>query len=745
MIKSITIKNVASYTNETKISDLTKVNFFFGSNGSGKTTITKIIANPDNYPDCKIEWSENQKIKVLIFNEEFVRENFYQTDKLKGIFTLGTKAKDIENNIKSKNEEINKLNEKSQRLDEDLKNKEEELSNLEESFKEKCWSLKQKYDEYFKDIFTGYRNSKENFKEKIIKEFEENKSEAKDLDYLKKRSEIVFKEDLQQLDLIKFDFDVNKLKDIENNEILKTKIIGKKDVDIAKIIEKLNNNDWVRQGKEYYDKNFNEEKNSYICPFCQQATSDNFRKQLEEYFDTTYQKNIEKLKDLKKQFDKIKNEIENSINNTILQRTDKYTEEKKQDIKRIYNVIQSKFQKNELEIINKIKNPSITIEVDSISNEIEEMVKIIEEINNEISNHNKIVQNLFAEKEKLKGEVWHFVINELKYDYQNYNKTKDNLSEVITSLKQQISTNGQRIKQLNDEISELEKERKSVKPTIDLINKLLKNFGFTNFFLKTSDDEKHYLIVRPNNENAKETLSEGERNFILFLYFYRLISGSMNENENINENKIVVIDDPVSSLDSNVLFIISTLIKDLLKDVRKNSSNIKQIFILTHNTYFFKQITFISSREVENEREDTNYYIIRKRQNVSEIQIHKKNPIKTYYQSLWLEIKNNNDTVSLQNAMRRILEYYFKILGGLKDADIISKFEDETEKEICRSLIAWINEGSHEVFDEINYIPDASVEQYKSVFKKIFELEGHLPHYEMMMKNNDGFIRIYSE
>ena len=58
----------------------------------------------------------------------------------------------------------------------------------------------------------------------------------------------------------------------------------------------------------------------------------------------------------------------------------------------------------------------------------------------------------------------------------------------------------------------------------------------------------------------QQNLSEGERNFLIFLYFYHLIYGVESPEENINQDKILVIDDPVSSLDSDVLFIVSTLI-----------------------------------------------------------------------------------------------------------------------------------------------------------------------------------------
>ncbi|MDP3667847.1 MAG: AAA family ATPase [Sediminibacterium sp.] len=47
MLESINIKKIATYDEAgIQITDLKKVNFFYGANGSGKTTITKLIGTP---------------------------------------------------------------------------------------------------------------------------------------------------------------------------------------------------------------------------------------------------------------------------------------------------------------------------------------------------------------------------------------------------------------------------------------------------------------------------------------------------------------------------------------------------------------------------------------------------------------------------------------------------------------------------------------------------------------------------
>jgi len=50
MINKIIINNLASYKNNVEIDKLEKINFFFGNNGSGKTTISRVIYNNNTEP-----------------------------------------------------------------------------------------------------------------------------------------------------------------------------------------------------------------------------------------------------------------------------------------------------------------------------------------------------------------------------------------------------------------------------------------------------------------------------------------------------------------------------------------------------------------------------------------------------------------------------------------------------------------------------------------------------------------------
>ncbi|GAA9613448.1 hypothetical protein HpVa100_11790 [Helicobacter pylori] len=331
-------------------------------------------------------------------------------------------------------------------------------------------------------------------------------------------------------------------------------------------------------------------------------------------------------------------------------------------------------------------------------------------------------------------QTWKFLVNEFKSDIQEYNKKHCGLEKGINNLEKEISENQEKIKELENEISELEKTMVSIKPIANKINALLKGYGFTNFSLACTEDEKSYRIQREDGQLVGETLSEGEVTFITFLYYYHLTKGSLKEND-VSKNKVLVIDDPISSLDSNILFIVSVLVKELMKETMKEKTNIKQVIILTHNTYFYKEITYDLKRYHQGKY---SFWIIKKDNNVSKIEKFEENPIKNSYELLWQEVRrakeNNISWVSLQNVMRRIIEYYFRILGGFKDNYSLSEYKNIEEKRVCNSFISWLNDGSHGISDDLFVqSQDTSIGTYLKVFENIFKVTGHEAHYKMMM------------
>ena len=85
MISRIFLDKVATYIGVEFAPS--KVNYIYGGNGTGKTTISKVIANKAVYPNCIVEF-EDDALEKCVYNRDFVREHFSQRTSVKGIFTL---------------------------------------------------------------------------------------------------------------------------------------------------------------------------------------------------------------------------------------------------------------------------------------------------------------------------------------------------------------------------------------------------------------------------------------------------------------------------------------------------------------------------------------------------------------------------------------------------------------------------------------------------------------------------------
>jgi wobble nucleotide-excising tRNase len=730
MIEEINIKAVASY-DETGIliNNLRRVNFIYGANGCGKTTISNFLENhtDDNFSSCAYNWFNNNPLKTLVYNKNFRVKNFGK-GKLEGIFTLGQASTEKVALIEKKSEQLKQIQKEGEAIKNSLDGLIKSKTKSEDEFRENVWyNLYKKYEITFSEAFEKLKR-KEAFKDYLLSEFIENKSNLKSFDELKESAKTIFGEipvEISEINLV----DSERINEILDNSIWKKVIVGKADVDIAKLIQKLNINDWVNQGREYIQED-------NVCPFCQEKTiTEDFKSQLENYFDEAYLGNLKLLKDLKQEYNQLIENLLNELNN--IEETQKTLANSKLNNEVYSSYLKTLTSQNiaNIEIINnKVKEPSRSFEITNLKGQINLIKGLILDANTEIEKHNKIVLNFRAEKTKLINEVWRFLVEEYKVQIIAYNKDISGKDTGINKLNAQLQSKRNDYSSLKSEIIELSKTVTSIQPTIDEINKLLVSYGFLNFKIMPSSEEGFYQIQRDNGELAESTLSEGEITFITFLYFLQLAKGG-NTEENVNDERILVIDDPISSLDSNVLFVISTLIKEIIKNVKNDIGNIKQIIILTHNVYFHKEVSFEGNNRGPGQR--PYYWILRKNNKISTIHpYNENNPIQSSYELLWREIKEwqDNSGTTIQNTMRRILENYFSILGKNRDDILISKFETHEEKDICRSLLSWINEGSHTLPDDMYIeLPDGMITKYLKVFKDIFMLTDNIGHYNMMM------------
>ena len=731
MINRLEVKSFANFDQQgITLGGLKKINFIYGSNGTGKTTVSRLLYNPDHedFQNSSVHWEMNQAINTLVYNKEFRERNFGK-ENIDGVFTLGEATKKEKKIIEKKEGELKELKAETGKK---LANKislESKIEEEKEDFKETVWEFFYKQNEKnFKDAFRGVLNKKP-FYEKLLQEFAQNSSTLKEKEDLIKRAQTIFDESPEEISPVG-QIEYKRIIEIESEPIWARKIVGKSDVEIGKLIQHLNINDWVNEGRTYL-------QDDETCPFCQQDTiTEDFRSQLEDYFDESYGKALEEIKSLSNEYDRLTSNLLGQLDN--IETKHKNSTDTKLDVDRFsthLKTLRSQVNTNIAKITNKKKEPSRSIDLVPHEEQLSKLQEIINDANKLIEENNKLVRNFNTERTTLINEIWRYVIETGKAEIDRHVKKIKGLKNSLKTATENLGEAKENEKALQEEIIELSKNVTSVQPTVDEINRTLSSFGFTNFSIVPSKTDKNkYQIQRENGDLAESTLSEGEITFITFLYFLQRIKGGLSK-DSISEDRVIVIDDPISSLDSNILFVVSTLIKEIINEVREDKGNIKQVFILTHNVYFHKEVSFIDGRT--RRKGDTHYWILRRNGDTSTVQsFGMDNPISTSYELLWKELreKDNNSGIAIQNIMRRIIENYFRILGKYGDDQLIQNFENAEEQKICRSLISWINDGSHAVTDDLYVeVPHDTIDRYFDVFKRIFEKTKHIAHYNMMM------------
>ncbi len=733
MITKITINAVATYQNLARLNDLQPINYIFGSNGTGKTTISRVIEQTDGHQHCQLNWLHNTVLDVLVYNSDFVERNFNQDCSLKGVFTLGDKQVEAEREIALLKPEITKLTHaiaslRNQLHGEDGKSgKHLELNNLEPEIRDKCWKKKQLHDKYFQVAFSGVRNSAEHFKDKVLTENNSNTADLFALYELKEKANTIFSQDIAKVFSLS-ELSAESLIETESHALLQKPIVGNQDVDIAALIEQLGNSDWVKTGFRYH------QRDPTTCPFCQQITDKQLTKDLKAFFSDSYDRDIQALKTIQSDYVRLSEDLLSTIQgNANLDNQLLKTELSDAEAQ----ALSERLKRNQLLLESKIAEPSRKVALEPIRDLVVKLQALIVEANEETVSHNRTVDNIFDEKNALTAQVWRFVLDELTDDLSQYNINKTTLEQAIQGMNATHTTKTQELDDLKNRIHELEKNTTSTVPTKDALNSLLNTFGFNSFAIDVSDDGRHYKICRDNGDDASRTLSEGERTFITFLYFYSLIKGAQLPS-GVTNDRVVVFDDPISSLDSDILYIVSSLMKAIIEDVRNNTGYIKQVFVLTHNVYFHKEITFHKNRSKNNALSHESFWIVKKQEEGSIVQHCTENPIRSAYELLWEDINSKStSSVSLQNTLRRILENYFTMWGGKSKDEICDLFKGR-EKVICQSLFAWVNDGSHSIHDDL-YINHGTQtnETYLRVFHDIFKRSGQIGHYLMMSGEKD--------
>ncbi|HQG60288.1 MAG TPA: AAA family ATPase, partial [Caldisericia bacterium] len=557
---------------KSKLDDFKKNNFFYGWNYSGKTTLSRVFASIgktiENSGEWQIELDDGSKIKekdsrpinIAIFNRDYVSSNLkdfmINNEGIETIFVLGEKNIQQETALNEILSELNTIKSGHKHLDIIIK---ESVAKLSKSKTDKARNIKEllsipgfdvkKLDPIYDEIELSLNQcllDEENYtKQDNIYRTYGNYSK---IDFFMEKPQINYGIDIENLKTILY-----KIPSI-NISILDV-------ADGEDIVE------WIYKGKQLH-------QGKTKCLFCGNLLPSDLHVKLENYFTKEYEEMQSTLSD-----------FENHISNQIIEMEKMALP----DEMRFLPEFQKSYLDNKNDIINirdkniaslkqirdciiKKKNAIIeplTAPLEDLSKDYDLFAENITYLTALLKNNNTQIEQLEHSKKTAKESIirhqiatWAINNNipELK------EKAESALKEKETLDKKQIDLESKE-KSIREELGGISKGASKINEYLELF------FGSKKFNVEVVNNR--YAIKRDGE--LAEKLSEGEKTIIAFSHF--LVSLDDPQKGGIKD-LIIFIDDPISSLDSNHLYMVYCVIYEKFKDC-------KQLFITTHNMEFF--------------------------------------------------------------------------------------------------------------------------------------------------------------
>ena len=736
MLERLTITGAVCFGSQPlQVQPLQKVNYFFGPNGSGKTTISRALAGSEGLP-TQMTWHDSAPMSVKVYNRDFVEKTLRESSRIPGVFVIGDTSVDAEQRL----EEIEKPGGERAVAEDTLARARNSHASAEsadtdaaEAFRESAWSTYKTFTDQnpsLRPAFSGsggIGGSKQALVTKLLA-LSASAEPPPTLESLTNDADAVFNDKAvthQEITSVP----VFAPDSFAGYSLLEKRVVGSDSVSLSELVEQLGNSDWVSEGRLHL------EHSGGRCPFCQQDAPARLVTDLAAMFDDAYTSDRDAISEFATAFQRWADEVSSTLGG-VSEEAARFLDGTRYEAAR--RSLDEVIAEGNRLLESKQQTPSSAISFVDLSGALAELDAVVSDANALIQDHNALVANRKTARPMLSNGCWRFLAETLLGDsLTTFVSKQASRKRGIETLTEKIGTAEQAIADLDTEVRELHKSVESTLPVIEKINALLKRSGFTSFEIVQSSDLKDgYMLSRGDGELQEHSLSEGERTFIAFLYYFHSLDGTPADSE-ASHRILAVVDDPISSLDSDVLFVVGALVRHLINRALSGSDRIEQIMVLTHNVYFHKEVSHLQNGESPSGRV---HFLIRKRPSgPSTITSSRTSPVTTEYKRLWDEVRRAIDgeqmnVVGLENILRRILESYFRVMGGGIWDDEITPLLTESERHVFRALFRWVNDGSHSILEDVYYSPSPiSQDVYLQVFERIFEVTNQGAHFQMMI------------
>jgi wobble nucleotide-excising tRNase len=692
----------------------------YGLNGAGKSTISEFLYNPANplYSKCSVK--QSQVCETLVYNQSFLNDYFYEEDSLKGIFTLSKENKSVLQQIESKSKSLETLIASQLKNTEDRSAISTRIEQEKSKASSKTWEIKTKYsggDRVLEFCLEGLKRTEPLFQHisNLALPTEAPKYTIEEL-----KAEMSLIEGDGAVHLSAISTVVADWLDIETDPLFTKIIVGSQEGSVAEFIGRLGNSDWVKQGLQYISVDGSQEPQT--CPFCQEQTiTKNIAQSISDVFDEAYELDVTRLEALKNKYEACASRI-SFQNIALLPVSNKELEDA---WALATEALKAAFRENLLLINSKLKSPSSPVTLNDSRAATESINEIISTLNDFIVTHNDKLTNKKRTTDNIKSRFWAL----MRWDYDQsisaYAEAVKDLEDEDRTASQEARNIDQAVKDSNIEIADLRKQTVNIEESIQNINFALLDIGIDGFSVVKYGDSLYRIARSGDGANAFHSLSEGEKTVISFLYFIELCKGQKTASS-VPLGKIVVIDDPISSLSHLYVFNIGQLIKRSFI----NNPLYKQVFILTHSLYFFYELT-LTNKEARDKNQHL-YRIIKNGQGSSVVSM-RYEEIQNDYQSYWSIIKDPSTPPALiANCMRNIIEYFFNFVQKKDFNNVFQSPALSTDK--FKTFYRYMNRESHSLGQNIFDIKEFDYQIFKDGLRLIFEECGYLEHYNAMTK-----------
>ncbi len=552
-----------------------RYNLIYGWNGTGKTTLSRLLRaleqrTQPTHGDVTIQIGERklggsdfrrEEIPIRVFNRDFIQENLFRVDggQLPPIFVLG--AADIE-----KQREVECLKgerDSARRRHESLRlEKKQADTELDQFCINRARTIKETLRSSGENPYNNY--DKSDFRRDAEQMLRSSNALAHLLSEEQRAQLLAQHRAIRKARLSEVSYPFPNFQKIAGtaSELLARRVLAaaiqalKDDPELAR---------WTWEGLDLHKR-----RGADKCLFCEQSLPEDRLSALEAHFSEQYEQLIKDLDNFIQEVDEQRRTAEGVR-----------TPHKAQ----LYEDLQEGFDSEEANLraaltkteeflgavadaLRRKKDQpfqelSLTVQVPAVD------VQVVEKVNQVIREHNQRCDQFEGVVEQARDRLARHMIAEVLEEYRELHNKAVKAKENEESAQQEIEA-------LNKHISSLEREIIAHRQPAEELNKELQSYlGHGEIRLEVKDTG--YVILR-GNEPAY-ALSEGEMTAIALLYFLK----SLKDRNFDIANGIVVLDDPVSSLDAQALYLAFGFIRERTKDAG-------QLFILTHNFAFFRQV-----------------------------------------------------------------------------------------------------------------------------------------------------------